>query len=312
MSETKKILWAMSPTESEPQGDQHLKNLFEVLSKTFSVEIKPVYVLSADYYVTSEYFEPIDVQALKDNMKQECAAYLNQFPGKSFTDPVVLENSYSARGAEVRLFQDYVEQEKPDFVVLNSHGRSGWARTFLGSFVESFLLKTKTPTIVLGPKCAEIKSLKKAIMPVQLSESSQKFVEGFLDDHRLSFVEKLVLFHKISMVDIEAIAWAPTLYGLSDFNGVELMDRAKTSAHDYLKSFLDHPLSQKRLEYKVSEKVDAISDVILEEASSADFDLIVMNTEAGTFEANLLGSITRDVIREAQRPVIVYPHLFKS
>ena len=86
------------------------------------------------------------------------------------------------------------------------------------SFAETFLLQTKTPTLVIGSKCQEIKSLKKALLPIHLGMSSQKFVESFLDDHRLAFVEKLTLFHQISMVDIQNIAWAPEVYSLNNYN----------------------------------------------------------------------------------------------
>lgn len=308
MGTIKKIFWPISPTESEPQGDQSLRNFFEIFSQTVELEIHPVYVLGADYYLTSEYFEPIDVTALKDNMRVECQEYLKNFSGLNFKEPLVLENQFSAKGAEVKLFCDYVDEQKPDFVAMSSHGRSGWSRTFLGSFTESFLLQSKFPTIVLGPRCEKVTELKSALMPVQLSPSSQNFIENFLDDHRLDFLDKLTLFHKISMVDIEEIAWAPSLYGLGQFRSDDVLIKAKETTEKFLSSFLDHPLSQKRIAYKISEDLDAISDVILKEAKS--FDLITMRSEAGTFEANIVGSVTRDVIRASSKPVIVYPHRF--
>lgn len=311
MSQAKKVFWPISPNESEKKADIRLKNFIEVFSKIQPLEIHPVYVLSSDYFVTSEYFEPIDVQALKENMIAECKSYLNQnFAGVPLQDVVVLENSFSAKGAEVSLFVEYVKEKKPDFVLMSSHGRSGWSRTFLGSFAESFLLHSVTPTILLGPQCEEIEHLQTALMPIQLSESSQKFVENFLDDHRLAFLKKLTLFHKISMVDIEEIAWAPSLYGFGANSSQDLIKKAHKTTTDYFEALLKHPLSEKRLDYKISEKLEAVSDVVVEESRS--HDMLVMRTEANTLEANLLGSVTREVVRQSPRPVIVYPHLFKK
>ncbi len=312
MSALKKVLWPISPTDSEAEADKKLYQFLKVFRLTLeNVELQPIYVLSAQFFATSDYFEPIDVTDLKDNMLKEAEAYLNKnFQGLTFNKPVVIENNFNSQGAEVALLCQYIEQNSPDYVVMTTHGRSGWSRAFLGSFTESLLLKSRVPTILIGPDCEPIKALKTALMPVQLNDSSRNFVEGFLDDHRLAFLENLTLFHKISMVDIEEIAWAPALYGLGNYTGQDIIEKAKQSSESYLKAFLDHPLSQKRLAYKVSEKLGAIGDIIIEEASA--FDVTVMRSECGAVEANLLGSVTRDVIRHSKTPVIVYPHLFAS
>lgn len=311
MGEIKKVLWPISPNESEKQSDQQLFSFFKVFQEEVNLEIQPVYVLSSNFFATSDYFEPIDVTELKKNMLAECQNYLEKnFKGVRHKEVAVIENSFSSQAAEVSLFNEYANEMKPDFVVMASHGRSGWARTFLGSFAESFLMQTKFPVILLGPQCQKVKNLKTALLPIQLNQCSQTFVEGFLDDHRLAFLEKITLFHKISMVDVEEIAWAPTLYGLTDFSTGDLLTKAKKTTEDYLKSFMDHPLSQKRLDYKISEQLSAVSYVIVEEAQN--YDITVMRTDSSVLEANLLGSVTRDVIRQSTNPVVVYPHLFKK
>ncbi len=312
MSAAKKVLWPISPTDSEAAADKKLNQFLKVFSETLeTVELQPIYVLSAQFFATSDYFEPIDVTDLKDNMLKEAEAYLHKnFAGLSYKKPLLIENNFNSQGAEVALLCEYIEQSKPDYVVMTTHGRSGWSRAFLGSFTESLLLKSQVPTILIGPECEAVSALKTALMPVQLNESSRNFVEGFLDDHRLAFLENLTLFHKISMVDIEEIAWAPALYGLGNYTGQDIIEKARQSTESYLKAFLDHPLSQKRLACKISEKLGAVGDIIVEEAKA--FDVTVMRSECGALEANLLGSVTRDVIRHSKTPVIVYPHLFES
>ena len=311
MSDTKTLVWAIEPTFEESHREKRMREFILALKKTMDVKIQPVNVVAADYYITSEYFEPIDFDQLKNNVKQGCEDYLNEFfHGIEFEQPLIVENRYSSQGAEVSVFCEYIDKRNPDYVLLSTHGRSGWARTFLGSFAESVLMATKVPTFVLGPECAEVKALNSALMPVQLGESNQQFVEHFLDDHRLSFIEKLNLFHKISMVDIEAIAWAPSLYGLTDYRSEELVEKAFSTTEEYLKCFLDHPLSQKRLSYSISKRMESVGQVIVDEGKS--FDLTIMRSESGTLEANILGSITREVVRKSTTPVIVYPVNFQS
>lgn len=312
MTGKKKILWPIDPTGSEEKTDASLRSFLMALGTSVEIEIQPIHVVSADYFITSEYFEPIDTSALKENMKTACADYLKKFEGLNLNSALVLDNSYSARGAETRLFLDYCKSYQPDFVILSSHGRQGWSRAFMGSFTENFVLNSEWPVIVIGPNCEKRTEVKSAIMPVELSESSQAFVEKFLDDHRLSFIENLQLFHKISMVDLEDITWAPTLYGLGDFASDDILKKARETTSNFLQSFMDHPLGQKRVTFGISEKLEPVADVVNQEAKNADCDLVVMRSEAGTLAANLLGSVTRDIVRSSPVPVIIYPHLYQK
>lgn len=306
----KKIIWPISPIESTEEGDRQLKDLFSVLNKEKKYEIQPVYVLSSDYYVMGEYFEPIDMTELTNNLRRDCVEYLKKFELSSISNPVILENQWSSKAVEVNQLVKFVSREKPHFVVMSSHGRSGWARAFLGSFAENFLLQTSTPTIVLGPKCNNVEALDKALMPVQLDQASQTFIEKFLDDHRLEFVNHLTLFHKISMLDLEEVAWAPSFYGLGEFTSSEIVSKAKETTENFLNSFKDHPLSEKRLHSLVSEELISVPASIEKQLKDGNFDWVVMKTESGTLEANLLGSVAREVVRNSSKPVLVYPYLF--
>ena len=311
MSGPKKILWPIDPTNSDLKFDENLKAMMLSLSKVMDFEVQPVHVVSADFLLTGQYFEPIDQALLKENLENECEAYLKDFDHTFVNKTLVLNNHLGSRGAEMSIFSEFVNSYQPDFVLMASHGRKGWERVFMGSFAESILLSIQAPVIMIGPQCEPSSQLTKALMPVDLSENTQKFLEKFLDDHRLSFLKNINLFHKISMVDLEDVAWAPTLYGLGSYGSEDIFKHAKETTTAFLEAFMSHPLSQKRLSYSVSQKLEPASRVINQEAISGGFDLIVMRSEAGTLAASVLGSVTRDVIRESKKPVVVYPHLYE-
>ena len=44
---------------------------------------------------------------------------------------------------------EYIESSKPDLVVMSSHGRSGLARTLMGSVTEQVLRRTSKPVLVV-------------------------------------------------------------------------------------------------------------------------------------------------------------------
>ena len=310
MSQSKILVWAIDPSDSDKIREIRLKELLTTLKDSMDVKIQPVNVVSSSFLITGEYFEPINLDDLNKNILQSCEEYLaTHFANIELEVPHIIENHYSSSGIEASLFCDYLDEVTPDFVLASTHGRSGWARTFLGSFVESVLLKTTAPTFVLGPECKKITKMKSALMPIQLGESNQNFVESFLDDHRLSFVEKLVLFHKISVVDIEQVAWAPSLYGLTEYSSEDLINKAEVTVENYFKALLAHPLSEKRLEYSISKKLNPVAEVIIKK--SEDYDITIMKSDCGAFEANILGSITREVVRNSSCPVIVYPVNFR-
>lgn len=307
MSQTIKVLLPINPSENDEKIEKNLFNFLRNLSETADISIEPVSVMSSNFFTTSEYFEPIDTAVLKMHLRKDCEAFVAKNPDLPWGEIKLLENNYASQSAEVQVFDDYVQESGADFVVMSSHGRSGWSRAFMGSFTESFLLKSRVPVFVLGPKYIQHDKLSSALMPVELSETSQRFLEIFLDHHALSFVEQLKLYHKVSMVDLEDIAWAPSLYGLGGIGSGEILNKADQTANEYLKSFMNHPLSEKRLSYEVSTRLDALSEVICERAAEEDIDLLVMRSESGLLSANILGSVSRQVIREAEVPVVVYP-----
>ena len=114
------------------------------------------------------------------------------------------------------------------------------------------------------------------------------------------------------MVDYEDISWAPTYYGVPAYDHGDIVKQAKTASTDFLSAFMDHPLSQKRLSYKISESIDAVPEVIVQQAADDKAGLIIMKSEAGVWAARLLGSVTKAVIRQAGVPVLVYPCHYKS
>lgn len=314
MSQKMKILWPISPSDADPNTDARIIHFFKQLKKKTDFEVQPVSVVSAAYFATAHYFEPIDTKALIENIKQDCKSYLEDFEGLDMNSPLILENQYSSQTAEVQLFSDFVENGEADLVLMASNGRKGWARQFLGSFTENFLLKSSLPVLVFGPECQDRDQLAKALVPVELTESSQSFIEGFLKKSPShSFIDHVTLFHKISMVDLEDITWAPTLYGLGGEQIDDVLKRAKVRTTEFLQRLADkHSNADFQVDFQVSESLDPVAQVIIDLSKDVKTDMVVMRSDAGPIAARILGSVVRSVIREAGVPVMVFPHRYKK
>ena len=312
MGSTKKIIWPIDPANSNQQLDKELRKFIKNLSNQEAIEVYPVCVMGARYAQVGGYFESYDESPLKNYLIEDCKKYLKSFDDLPLKDFVLLDNFHTSQYAEIMIFADYVDQEKPDFVVMGTHGRKGWSQTFMGSFTESFLERSRCPVFIIGPHCDSGSSLKKALMPVEINNSSGRFIESFMDNHLLGFVDELKLYHKISLVDYEDISWAPTFYGIADYNNEDVLIQAKKAAENFLEAYKKHPLSQKRTSYIVSDSIGSTPESIQEAAVKESSDFIIMRSLAGPWESRILGSVTKLVIRESKVPVLVYPCQYKE
>ncbi|MCB0379209.1 MAG: universal stress protein [Bdellovibrionales bacterium] len=306
-----KIIWPIQPLDSNDELTKATHQFFLNLKKHMDFEIQPVCVTSARMTQVSAYFEAAQNEVLRDQMQSEMNRFTNHFADLPMSEPVVIDDFSGLLSEEVQFFANHVKQQKPDFVVMASHGRKGWSRTFLGSFTESFLLRAEVPVFVIGPHSSGQGDLSKALMPVEINDSSAKFVEHFLDQNSLSFVKNIRLFHKISMVDYEDVAWAPTFYGVADYAQEDLVAQATKTSEEFLSAFMNHPLAQKRLSYEVSDRIDSVPEVILDTLTQDGEGLVIMRSQSGSISSRVLGSMTKEVIRESAVPVVVYPHHYK-
>jgi nucleotide-binding universal stress UspA family protein len=312
---TMKILWPISPSDADFETDKRILHFLNRLKTKTEIEIQPVSVVSAAFFATAHYFEPIDTKALVENIKQDCQSYLKSFPGIPLNEPLILENQYNSQSAEVHLFTEFSNNYGADMVIMASNGRKGWARHLLGSFTENFLLKSTVPVVVFGPECQDRPNLSQVLLPVELNDSSQHFVEAFIQSTPFAgVVDQINLFHKISMVDLEDITWAPTLYGLGGEESDDVLKRAKSRTLSFVEA-----LSQKfngqsgvTVDFEISESLDPVAQVLIDMTKDKKTDLLVMRSDAGPVAARILGSVVRSVVREAGVPVMVFPHKFKA
>lgn len=312
MSETLKIVWPIDATQRLESADRSIHRFLEILGHKANFEIQPVCVLSADFFTTSHYFEPVDLEGLKTNMIRHTNEYLRDFTGFKMRDVVLLENHIASQSAEVQIFNEYIKEEMPDFVMMSSHGRKGLQRYFIGSFTESFLMHSPVPVVVIGPENVPSHSLDRALLPVELNDSSKRFVTNFLQQNHLPFLQSITLFHKITMVDLEDISWASSLYGVGDFETSELARRALDSTTYYFEDLMANLKAARKLNYEIAQGVDSVAEVIIQQSKNKNYDLIIIKSEAGPIASRVLGSVTRTVVRNSQVPVLVFPYHYKN
>ncbi|MEM7646931.1 MAG: universal stress protein [Pseudomonadota bacterium] len=304
----KKVLFPIDPYNSGSEIESNILNCLENLSKEMEIELLPIHAMDEGFQSTSHYFGPIDLVSFKNHLQEDCEKYMKKFSQFTYHPVEIVENFFGSQSAGVSLICQQIERLGAQLVILSSHGRSGWDRFVLGSFAENMMLQCRIPLLVVGLNYKKTDSFSRALMPVELGEASQKFLVDFLDAHELEFMKELKLYHKITMVDVEDIAWAPSLYSISGTHPNDLLNEAQKTAEKTLQAYMAHPLSQKRLSWEVSKDLGPVSEAITKRTQYPDIDFLIMKSEAGYLISSLFGSATREVIRDSVVPVLVYPH----
>ena len=163
----------------------------------------------------------------------------------------------------------------------------------MGSFAESLTLESEIPLFIVNPRTAPTKHYEEVVFPTDLSEESFR---GFQEVMRVTrqIGAKITLYHKVQF------------FGemVEGFNGlgqeIENREAKLLTWSERAKS------SGVGCEIFIDKKPGGLVESILEYAAGARSELIAMVAESGELETKLLGSVTRQVIRHADCPVLVF------
>jgi nucleotide-binding universal stress UspA family protein len=202
-----------------------------------------------------------------------------------------------------------IQQERPDLVVMGTHGRSGIEHVLIGSVAERVVRASTVPVMTIrephvGDKHAQqlTVDIKKVVCPVDFSEPSAKAVQ-----HAVGLCKRLgaelQLVHVCSSV---AYAIADESFTVKP----DLMRELKAHVQSELDK-LASATAQSGVKVTTQVREGVPHKAIHEAAHAAKADVIVIGTHGRTgFEHLLLGSVAERVVRTSTLPVItVHPQL---
>jgi len=89
-----------------------------------------------------------NVDELKSMAEKQFAASVEGLKEKGIKATTVVEVDTDVAGAIL----DVIEREKADWVVLSTHGTTGWHPLVFGSVAEKLVKLVQVPLLLLGPK----------------------------------------------------------------------------------------------------------------------------------------------------------------
>ncbi len=219
---------------------------------------------------------------------------------------ILFRTSFSVR-QEAQELVNYAKSVGAEMIVLSSRGRKGLKRWALGSFAETLTLCSDVPLMIVHPNQTKRPSFKTILFPTDLSAESQEAFERVLDfaqEHR----SRVVVFHK-------APSTSYPLFGLGAAAYVGQYEIALNQA------FVENQRTAKSWAQQGRSrglKVDVVIDS--KRVGSAAVEtlkhakrlgaMIAMASRSGPISAVVLGSTTRQVVRNAELPVwVIHPKL---
>ena len=303
MSESKKIVWALDPFAKDQELWSKTSDLLNFLSESSGQKIQPVYVLSPDgFNWTGDFSEPW-VDKFKPMAIKAMQQVIKSIELKNCLEPEVAVHPELSLKGDVKKLIDYSRRHAAQLVVLNTHSRTGLDRFFLGSFAETAILESNLPLLIVNSQTEVTKSVKKVLFATDLSDESKKAFERILPQLQ-TWKASLRIFHKLPD-PIEPVIQT----------GVHIAGGGWVSVQQYLnKESEERMKSCEKLKEKatklgietsicIDESPGFVVDAIEKEAENSDSDIIALGAHSGPVSTLLIGSIGRQLVRVANRPV---------
>ena len=313
----KRIVWSVDAFQDAGKIQELVAKSIGVLLRQIAaqtqiqVQVEPVYVLTPEQLNLSVGSEAASVDNYKHAAEKSAERLTEQLikniDGKLnwLLPPKVLIQHHFSTAAAVQSLAAYALSSGANLIVVGTHGRSGMPRFFMGSFAESLLLYSKVPVMVVGPKSEELNNYEHILFPTDLGKNSRPALEHVTTLAK-SLRSKLTIYHSIQN-PIEPVLQS----------GVYLLGGGWLPVPAYMEEEMNKRgnVIDKLVQIARNSGVEADGVVepgrggvvtsILSFAEKNNLSLIAMTAQSGPVASSLIGSITRQVVRESGCPVWV-------
>jgi nucleotide-binding universal stress UspA family protein len=311
-----KIIWAIDAFEEF--SDLH-KRAAEALRYFSSLKaapiIQPVFVLNPNHAEVSPDIGSPWVEEYRSTAKISLTQTLSELGLSSVKPPIILGEGTTSVSQGVDLISAYAQQSNADLILVNSHGRSGIKRFFLGSFAETLLHHSHVPVMVIGPKNQFRPVLEEILFPTEFGEHSRvifRRVATFARDFGAS-VRLLHIIPKLAspVLDFDHSISRQQLHGewITLKRYQQYLSEHQQRHAKLWSNWAEH--IGVKVEFEIDTQTDTVADsILLHSVMKPSGKIIMMEAQRGAIRDTLLGSVTKTVVRKALCPVWVFTSHF--
>jgi nucleotide-binding universal stress UspA family protein len=302
-----RILWAIDPFENETDTRKRVVATLKQLAESIPVSIEPAYVLSPTEFDLNFAFSATWSREYQEKAERMLTQYLGKQKIPGLLAPKILVERKPSLGQSVRTLLNYAKRSKCNLVSIGTHSRKGLMRVFLGSFAETLMLYSEVPLLIMGPHTTN-KEMNHILFATDLEKGANILFEKVLSLAQ-NLGAKITLFHAIPH-PIEPVVQT----------GVYLLSGGWVAWPDFISKEEDEKrkIAERfgeiakrrgvRFDLIIDSSHTGITSLILKHSKKGKASMIAMAAESGPVTAAIVGSTTRQVVREAQCPVWVMRH----
>jgi nucleotide-binding universal stress UspA family protein len=297
----KKITWAVD-VFANTELQCSAKSALRLMVGEAEVPIEPVYVLNRApiglrRQLPEKAMDELERSA-KERFDQMCLA-----PQVSYLLPLrILAGSFTTRHAGAQALIRDSREHASDLIVASTSARRGPMKWFTGSFVESLMLYSELPLLVVNPLWKQGLEHEEILFPTDFSDESRRAFEMVFDLAR-RMKSEIILFHKIPFL----LTPVYELAGYPIYNEVyqSQIEFAESKGKEWIADAAKQGITV-RMKMQTS-LAGSPASAILKFSENKNY-LIAMAARSGPIAAALLGSTTREVVRGSSSPVwVVHP-----
>jgi nucleotide-binding universal stress UspA family protein len=202
---------------------------------------------------------------------------------------------------------DAIDRERPDLVVMSTHGRGPLSRFWLGSVADHLIRHVTVPILLLRPRDGDV-------VPPELPKVRTVLVALDLSAAAEGIFGPLISFARVTQAHVTLLHVIEPVLGIS--NAVppypvavphDLLERTRADAQKRLDRLADR-LRDSGVGVATRVVVGmGVAGTVLRQAAEGGFDCVAMTTHgAGGVARMLMGSVADKVIRGTDRPVLIY------
>lgn len=302
-----KIVWAMDPFTDLSVDPTSLGQFLYFLGRSHRTSVQPIYVLAPEAVNWTGDFSGHWFKKYAPLAETAAGRVVGDLHTTNVLKAKILESPKKSLREDIKRLLAEVKKLKADLLVVQSHGRAGVPRAVLGSFAETLLLQSQVPVMVLNGAIRPPSHVKTVLFPTDMSKDSKKALFEVLAQIR-EWSAQLIIYHKLPD-PIEPLVQSG-VYMTGGWMAVDdYLKREKSERQVDLDKWVAE-VKKHHAEVRVilDDRPGLMSDAILRAATTEKADLVALSTQVGPVGAVLLGSVARQLAREAQVPVLVFRH----
>jgi len=291
-----RIVWAVSAFPDEKPLQRRMAEMLRVFTRKKEIPIQPVHVLSPDQlFLRSTPTYPGWSEQYLQKAEKSLHELLRQYHLKGMLRPKVLIQRHYSLTRSVKTLGNYVK--RTDLLATSTHAKRGVTRFVLGSFAETLITLSRAPVLVVNPATHKTRTLKHILFPTDLEPLSNRVLREVVSLAK-AFGASVTIFHK---------AVAPLVPIGKTATNVDIYFEKEVVRRERETEALARWARKKGVKVTVviDDKLLDVADSITSFGKKQGCDLIMMLAQNQPLVANLLGSVTRQVVRSAPCPVYV-------